>query len=304
MKKFRTHYDNLKVARNAPIEVIQAAYRSLSQKYHPDKNPNNTESVRIMAIINHSYEVLSNENKRKLHDEWIKSQEVQEIFEPEIIFKKPYEKQPQQKVKKTKIPQKIDFKKLPFTVLVHLLKYGIFYLMLFALLFALFDSNSNNKQIETHPYKKVNPTPQIETPRYSYIRPNRDPYGRYWPTKAGYLTGQKIGNTKGYSKVTIDNSMNDSDVHAKLVYYDNNNSHPVREFYIPAFEKFTLNRIAQGCYDIRYRDLSTGSLLRSEYFQLEEKKTMDGTEYNNITMTLYKVQNGNMQTYSITESEF
>lgn len=43
MKKIHTHYDNLKVARIAPPEVIRAAYRTLSQKYHPDKNPGNAE---------------------------------------------------------------------------------------------------------------------------------------------------------------------------------------------------------------------------------------------------------------------
>ena len=38
MAKIRTHYDNLKVARDAPIEVIRAAYKSLCMKYHPDLN--------------------------------------------------------------------------------------------------------------------------------------------------------------------------------------------------------------------------------------------------------------------------
>ena len=41
MTKVRTHYDNLKVARNAPPEVIRAAYKALAQKYHPDRNSNN-----------------------------------------------------------------------------------------------------------------------------------------------------------------------------------------------------------------------------------------------------------------------
>lgn len=59
MAQIRTHYDNLKVARNAPPDVIRAAYRALSQRFHPDKNLGNTEAARIMAIINASYEVLS-----------------------------------------------------------------------------------------------------------------------------------------------------------------------------------------------------------------------------------------------------
>ncbi|MCS6804710.1 MAG: DnaJ domain-containing protein, partial [Blastocatellia bacterium] len=39
MPKLHTHYDNLKVARNAPPEVIRAAYKTLSQRFHPDRNP-------------------------------------------------------------------------------------------------------------------------------------------------------------------------------------------------------------------------------------------------------------------------
>jgi curved DNA-binding protein CbpA len=75
LAKLRTHYDNLKVARDAPIEVIRAAYRSLSQKYHPDKNKDNPRAAEIMAIINASYTVLSDPEKRKEHDAWIAGME-------------------------------------------------------------------------------------------------------------------------------------------------------------------------------------------------------------------------------------
>lgn len=71
MKNITTHYDNLKVSRDAPLEVIRAAYRSLSQKYHPDKNQGSSEAAKIMAIINSAYEVLSDPKLRKEHDEWI-----------------------------------------------------------------------------------------------------------------------------------------------------------------------------------------------------------------------------------------
>ena len=74
MKNIRTHYDNLKVASNAPKEVIRAAYKALSQKHHPDRNGNSDESQRAMKIINESYNVLSNEQRRKEHDDWIKKQ--------------------------------------------------------------------------------------------------------------------------------------------------------------------------------------------------------------------------------------
>lgn len=74
MKSIRTHYDNLKVAPNAPKEVIRAAYKALSQKHHPDRNGDSSESQRVMKIINQSYNVLSNEQQKKEHDDSIKKQ--------------------------------------------------------------------------------------------------------------------------------------------------------------------------------------------------------------------------------------
>jgi hypothetical protein len=75
MGKIHTHYDNLKVARMAPQEVIRAAYKALSQKYHPDKNPGDEKAARIMAIINSAYGTLADPQRRKEHDEWIAAEE-------------------------------------------------------------------------------------------------------------------------------------------------------------------------------------------------------------------------------------
>jgi hypothetical protein len=75
MAKIHTHYDNLKVARQAPQEVIRAAYKALSQKYHPDKNPGDEKAARIMAIVNTAYNTLSDPERRKEHDEWIAAEE-------------------------------------------------------------------------------------------------------------------------------------------------------------------------------------------------------------------------------------
>lgn len=75
MGKIHTHYDNLKVARLAPQEVIRAAYKALSQKYHPDKNPGDEKAARIMAIVNSAYGTLSDPQRRKEHDEWIAAEE-------------------------------------------------------------------------------------------------------------------------------------------------------------------------------------------------------------------------------------
>lgn len=75
--KIRTHYDNLQVARNASPEVIKGAYRFLSQKWHPDKNPENLERAeKVTKIINRAYEVLIDPELRAAHDDWIKQEEL------------------------------------------------------------------------------------------------------------------------------------------------------------------------------------------------------------------------------------
>jgi curved DNA-binding protein CbpA len=76
MAQIHTHYDNLKVARNAPPEVIRAAYKTLSQKYHPDRHGNSPDAIRVIQIINTAYAVLSDPVKRREHDEWISRTEA------------------------------------------------------------------------------------------------------------------------------------------------------------------------------------------------------------------------------------
>lgn len=86
MERIYTHYDNLKVARDAPPEVIRAAYKSLAHKYHPDRNQNNPGASRIMSLINIAYEELSDPVKRGLYDEWIREQEkLQRTHSPENV---------------------------------------------------------------------------------------------------------------------------------------------------------------------------------------------------------------------------
>ena len=74
--KIQTHYDNLKVSRSAPIEVIRAAYRVLCQKYHPDKNQGDLGAAEIMKLINTSYQVQSDPDARRRHDAWIREAEA------------------------------------------------------------------------------------------------------------------------------------------------------------------------------------------------------------------------------------
>lgn len=78
MNSPHTHYDNLKVARNAPPEVIRAAYKALCQQFHPDRHGGHPKATQTFQIINTAYEVLSDPGKRKQHDVWIAKAEARE----------------------------------------------------------------------------------------------------------------------------------------------------------------------------------------------------------------------------------
>jgi hypothetical protein len=504
MKRVHTHYDNLKVARNAPQEVIRAAYKGLSQKYHPDRNPGNPDASRIMSLINTSYEVLSDPVKRKQHDEWIRQQEGTEPHsateeaktgptqtQADINFQPPtagscdFASLPssvkEQLVARTTGANKQQFavrtdnvtwkyvwtaglvfwfvylfndatdfkwgeestlwlmaftfgaafflsknidwiirwhstplrcwlivsplyvikthldrvwfwpiwsikdikathnyrngsyqgtsldisfegKRESFTItpesaynsllstlktfdttfrtaigqgnIDYILKYDDFIdcprtsadtkrhafdkrtiivflstflgsAILFGIAFAL-----NAKQ----PYKPVSYsassarsipyTPVQPAARPTYVRPITAPNGEPWPNRASYVSGYKKLHTNGLSSVTVDNTRNNSDVFVKLVSLDGTKAYPVRVFFIPAHGQFTVSNVTAGNYDVRYRDLDSGGLARSESFRLQETPTYDGIQYSNLTMTLYKVRHGNMQTYGISENEF
>lgn len=129
------------------------------------------------------------------------------------------------------------------------------------------------------------------------------PNGRPWPNTSAYLPGYTKKNTGGLSSVTVDNSQNSSPVFVTLNYLEGRQPNPVRLIHIKAYSKFKMTGIKTGSYDVRYKDLESGSVSKSESFDLNEIQTETGTQYSNMTMTLYKVQNGNMHTSAIDENE-
>ena len=74
-RPFRPSRWGAATSRKAPQEVIRAAYKALSQKYHPDKNPGDAKAARIMAILNSAYGTLADPVRRHEHDEWIAAEE-------------------------------------------------------------------------------------------------------------------------------------------------------------------------------------------------------------------------------------
>ena len=124
------------------------------------------------------------------------------------------------------------------------------------------------------------------------------------PYSSGYISGEPRLNNDGLSVLTVDNSQNSGDVLVKLVSLDANPTYPIRTFFMTGWSRFKITDISPGNYDVRYLDRQSGTVSKSEPFRLIERNTGDGVEYSNVSMTLYQVTGGNMQTERIPESEF
>ena len=64
----RDYYSVLGISRSATSRQIKKAFRDISLKYHPDKNPGNKEAQEKFVEANEAYEILSDEQKRSVYD--------------------------------------------------------------------------------------------------------------------------------------------------------------------------------------------------------------------------------------------
>ena len=60
-----TYYELLQVSPEASTEVIEASWRALMKKHHPDKNKGNSE---LAKQLNQAHDVLTNLQKRATYD--------------------------------------------------------------------------------------------------------------------------------------------------------------------------------------------------------------------------------------------
>lgn len=367
MQKLHTHYDTLKVSKEAPPEVIRAAFKSLSQKYHPDRN-SHPDAIRIMQSINDAYATLSNPIKRAEYDKWLfeiynqvdNTAQSYSRLEPNLT---------QNKIIEIHIPSSLSlasvsqgFASLLFKlkkIIKLLMKVIIILLFLSGLLLlgevvfeklksyfptevtddyseditqdvsgieqepmgALEDITTVNNDgsaniqhafLDTYP-EPVEPSSDIQYvdntfyPETSYpvIEDSMyAPNGQLYPISADYIDGYPKLNNDGHSILTIDNSKNHSPIFGKLYYLDSINPYPVRHVYIPPGEGLNVRNLSPGNYDLRYKDLSSGQIFKTEAFEAQEFENNYETSFSEIEMTIYKVANGNMHTYEISESEF
>jgi hypothetical protein len=303
-----THYTNLKIAEDAPDEVVRAAYRALALRYHPDKNPGNADTGRTMQIINDAYATLSDPDKRKEYDASLARRRLElpligepAGFEPETEIESVWDPDPHfAPPVRHSLGERLALfflRHLRLVLLaVVLLLWGIFLLLDETPRYHRTSQSTDESVID---YEPSQPAPSVPT----NTRPLTAPNGQPWPTTASYIAQYKILAAGGRSQVTVDNTPNDSDVFLKLVYLDAGKAYPVRACFLPARSQFLLKDLAPGTYDLRYRNLSTGDDFKSVEFVLSQTDTTSGPDFSTLNLKLSET-NGMRQTKPIAELEF
>lgn len=65
----RDFYKILNVKKSATTNEVKKAYRKLAKELHPDKNKDDPNASQKFTDLSAAYEVLSDEDKRKLYDQ-------------------------------------------------------------------------------------------------------------------------------------------------------------------------------------------------------------------------------------------
>ena len=64
----RDYYDVLGVSKSVGKDELKKAYRKLAMKYHPDRNPDDSQAAEKFKELSEAYEILSDDQKRQTYD--------------------------------------------------------------------------------------------------------------------------------------------------------------------------------------------------------------------------------------------
>ena len=75
---------------------------------------------------------------------------------------------------------------------------------------------------------------------------------------------------------------------------------PIRTVFVRASDQFTIRTVAAGRYELRYRDLDSGALYRTDTFAIDAQ----GAKHSALPITLDDSSEPSTHTHPISEEEF
>lgn len=271
-----THYDSLQVQPGAPIEVIKASYRALSQKYHPDRNPD-PGALGRMQVINQAWDVLSDPEKRATHDRWIASQKQQSGPGPAPAPPAAAEAPPEQWLRK------------------YVLRLAVFGALALALLLGGAYLIQARDKPEAEPPVAANDSAAADD-----LHPARLPHG--------YISVVLGDMRNGPASLEIDNSAGRYD--AELQLYRNGVA--AQRVFVHHGLKFEVDHLAFGSYSIKYKLVVDGRATHAyqarQVFALvqtpDEARQHRYNKFNKARVTRFDVAAGTANADEIAPGKF
>ncbi|WP_037587328.1 J domain-containing protein [Stenoxybacter acetivorans] len=260
MNDLYTHYDTLGVAKTASAEVIRAAYRALSQKYHPDRNPDNASAHDLMSGINEAYAVLSDEQKRREYDVWLARRQLLISAAPHrVTYPSLRRSQPFDRTAVLPLPggSKKSHSVWWWIAGAALLSAGLMF-----------------------GYLNYIPT----TADTDALAVKTAPNGQAFPLQAAYVSGYPILAEHGDNLIRVDSSSLNTAVFAQLFELRDGKFKAIRSFYLPAGGIFDIGKIGDGDFSLHYQRLDSGEWQVSD--TVEIRNTEKSRQYREIEVRL------------------
>jgi hypothetical protein len=202
-------YKILQVDPSAESEIIEAAYKRLATKYHPDINKS-TDAPSRMVEINRAYKILGNKDLRKQYDEKRNSSNRETVIskESEESYRVPKDSNKYKSKNIESIPKKqetLESKRWPNNLIFLLIVFG-FFSFLCALGYILSSMNKTTQNAQNNPPTTIikSSTPFIITRTYPTNTPvpGVNSMAVFFGTIIGDSVNIRTGPGLGYAVIT------------------------------------------------------------------------------------------------------
>lgn len=304
-----TLYSILEVDETASPEELKVAYRKKALVYHPDINGGSESSHLEFVAVKRAYEVLSNSGTRCAYD--MKLVERRKTYSTNPPKYKPQPKQGNYQPQK----QNNNTGSAPAIWIL-----GVFFVALIAFIVHCYNSEDTDQSDATP--KQMSQTviepdkPEAVTRTNTKMLNNGDtPYEHFY--------GEGNFDKKSLSTIKVCNG-NESCV--VVVLTDAVSGAYCRHAYIKKGWYYKMEGIPNGLYDLKVYygngwnklktngsnkpvggfdyDESFSHLSNSDYISIRQRDLKDRTLYSEHTITLYKVEDGNLRTKDLSKEKF